>query len=147
MSDKRIHLRIVTPDKTVFDAQVEAVGAVGSEGAFTALPGHLPFLTDLKPGLLWYRADGSTRDLAVSGGFIEVMPDRASVLADSAEYLEDIDVERAERALKQAEERLAKARSDAKSAEAGNLKDITEATASLTRAATRIKLAAKRVAR
>lgn len=145
MSDKKIQLRIVTPDKTVMDAPVEAVGAVGSEGAFTALPGHLPFLTDLKPGLLWYRIDGSNRDLAVSGGFIEVMPDRASVLADSAEYLEDIDVERAERALKKAEERLAKAKAEAKDAEAGNLKDISEATASLTRAATRIKLAARRI--
>lgn len=145
MSDKKIQLRIVTPDKTVIDGPVEAVGAVGSEGAFTALPGHLPFLTDLKPGLLWYRIDGATRDLAVSGGFIEVMPDRASVLADSAEYLEDIDVERAERALKKAEERLAKAKTEAKDAEAGNLKDISEATASLTRAATRIKLAARRI--
>lgn len=145
MSDKRIQLRIVTPDKTVIDAPVEAVGAVGSEGAFTALPGHLPFLTDLKPGLLWYRVNGATRDLAVSGGFIEVRPDRASVLADSAEYLEDIDVERAERALKKAEERLTKARAEAKDAESGSLKDISEATASLTRAATRIKLAARRI--
>lgn len=147
MSDKRIQLRIVTPDKTVVDLPVEAVGAVGSEGAFTALPGHLPFLTDLKPGLLWYRAEGQTRDLAVSGGFIEIQPDRASVLADSAEYLEDIDVERAERALKRAEERLARAKADAKAAEEGTLADITRATASLTRATTRIKLAARRVGR
>jgi len=145
MSDKRIQLRIVTPDKTIMDTPVEAIGAVGSEGAFTALPGHLPFLTDLKPGLLWYRVNGVTRDMAVSGGYIEITPDRASVLADTAEYLEDIDIERAERALKAARERLASAKSAAKNAEGDQLKDITEATARLTRAATRIKLAARRI--
>ena len=147
MSDKRIQLRIVTPDKVVVDAPVEAVGAMGSEGAFTALPGHLPFLTDLKPGLLWYRVDGQTRELAVSGGFIEIEPDKANVLADSAEYLEEIDVERAERALKRAEERLAKAKAEAKDAEAGTLVDISRATVSMTKAATRIKLAARRISR
>lgn len=145
MSDKKLHLRIVTPDKTVVDAPVDAVGAYGTEGAFTALPGHLPFLTDLQPGLLWYRNQGTTRDLAVSGGFIEVKPDHVSVLADSAEYLEDIDVERAERALKRAEERLAKAKTDAKSAEDGSLKEINDISASLNRAATRLKLAARRI--
>jgi len=145
MSDRRIQLRIVTPDKTVVDAPVEAVGAVGSEGAFTALPGHLPFLTDLNPGLLWYRVNGTNRDLAVSGGFIEVRPEQASVLADSAEYLEEIDIERAERALKKAEDRLANAKREALAAEGNHLKDINEATASLTRAATRIKLAARRI--
>ncbi|MDR1045083.1 MAG: F0F1 ATP synthase subunit epsilon [Candidatus Adiutrix sp.] len=145
MSDKRIRLRIVTPDKVVIDAPVEAVGAMGSEGAFTALPGHLPFLTDLKPGLLWYRREGQTRDLAVSGGFIEITPDQAHVLADSAEYLDDIDVERAQRALKRAEERLARARAEARDAEEGRLTDISRATASLNRAATRIKLVARRM--
>ena len=145
MSDKKIQLRIVTPDKTVVDTPVEAVGAIGSEGAFTALPGHLPFLTDLKPGLLWYRSEGKTRDLAVSGGFIEVMPDHASVLADSAEYLEEIDVERAQRALKRAEERLAKARAEADSAEHGTLVDVSRATISMNKAANRIKLAARRI--
>ncbi|MDL2260293.1 F0F1 ATP synthase subunit epsilon [Deltaproteobacteria bacterium OttesenSCG-928-K17] len=145
MSDKKLQLRIVTPDKTVVDAPVDAVGALGTEGAFTALPGHLPFLTDLQPGLLWYRVDGNTRDLAVSGGFIEIKQDSASVLADSAEYLEEIDVERAQRALKRAEERLAKAKEDAKSSEEGALKDISRASASLNRASTRLKLAARKV--
>ena len=74
-------------------------------------------------------------------------PEHASVLADSAEYLEEIDVERAERALKKAEERLAKAKTDARSAVDGDLKDITEASASLNRAATRLKLAARRIVR
>lgn len=147
MSDKRLQLRIVTPDQVVIDAPVEAVGALGSEGAFTALPGHLPFLTDLKPGLLWYRVGGETRELAVSGGFIEIEPDKANVLADSAEYLEDIDIERAQKALKRAEERLAKAKADAQDAESGKLVDISRATFSMNKAATRIKLAARKVNR
>lgn len=147
MSEKSIQLRIVTPDKLVVDKPVEAVGAFGTEGAFTALPGHIPFLTDLQPGLLWYRSEGETRDLAVSGGFIEIMPDHASVLADSAEYLEDIDVERAERALKRAQERLAKAKADAKASEDDDLVDISRATFSLTKATTRVRLAARRVGR
>lgn len=143
----KINLRIVTPDKTVVDAPVDAVGAMGSQGAFTALPGHVPFLTDLQPGLLWYRADGQNRDLAVSGGFIEILPDRAVVLAESAEYLEDIDVERAERALKKAQERLAAAQNAAQDAANGVKTDITAATAKMLRASTRLKLAARRVNR
>lgn len=145
MSDLKLHLRIVTPDKTVVDKPVDAVGANGTEGAFTALPGHLPFLTDLKPGLLWYRGDGETKDLAVSGGFIEVRPDHVYVLADSAEYLENIDIERAQKALKRAKERLAKAKEDSRNAESGSLKEISDINASLSRATTRLKLAARRI--
>ncbi len=147
MSDKKIQLRIVTPDKTVVDMPVDMVGAIGSEGAFTALPGHVPFLTDLKPGLLWYRSDGQERDLAVSGGFIEIQPNRASVLADSAEYLEEIDVERAEKALQRAQERLAQAKAEAKDAELDKRTDLSRATASMNRAATRIRLATRRIGR
>lgn len=145
MSDKKLQLRIVTPDRTVVDTPVDAVGALGSEGAFTALPGHVAFLTDLQPGLLWYRNEGQTRDLAVSGGFIEVCPTHASVLAESAEYLEEIDLERAEKALQRAQERLAQAKADAqKAADDEDLIDISRATFSLTKAANRIKLARRR---
>lgn len=149
MSEKRIQLRIVTPDKVVIDSPVEAIGALGSEGAFTALPGHLPFLTDLKPGLLWYKADGQTKELAVSGGFIEIEPDRANVLADSAEYTDEIDVERAQRALKRAEEHLIRAKEMAQAEKSGVCEvcyiDINRATLSMNRAATRIKLATGKI--
>ncbi len=147
MSDKKIQLRIVTPDKTVVDMPVDMVGAIGSEGAFTALPGHVPFLTDLKPGLLWYRSDGQERDLAVSGGIMEIQTNRASALADSAEYLEEIDVERAEKALQRAQERLAQAKAEAKDAELDKRTDLSRATASMNRAATRIRLATRRIGR
>ena len=145
MSDKKLQLRIVTPDKIVVDTAVDAVGAIGSEGDFAAYPGHIPFLTDLQPGLLWYREDGVVRDLAVAGGFIDIQPNQANVLADSADYLEDIDVERAELALKTAEEKMDKAKADATKDD--QLKEITEITASMTRAATRLKLVTRRIPR
>ncbi|KXS56095.1 MAG: hypothetical protein AMR96_04575 [Candidatus Adiutrix intracellularis] len=147
MNAKKINLRIVTPDKTVVDTSVDAVGAVGSDGGFTALPGHIDFLTDLKPGVLWYRAEGQTRELAVSGGFIEVKPNYASVLADSAEYIEEIDIERAQQAIKRAESLLIKAKAASQSGTEANKAEISQITASLTRAATRLKLAVHRLPR
>ena len=147
MSDRKIQLRIVTPDRTVVDAPVDMVGALGSEGAFTALPGHIDFLTDLKPGGLWYSREGQTRELAVSGGFIEVRPERASVLADSAEYIDEIDSDRAARALKRAEELLAKAKAAGQSGQGGDKTEISQLTASLNRASVRLKLAAKKIPR
>ena len=140
MPDKVLNLRIVTPDKTVFDGPVTAVGAMGSEGAFTALPGHVPFLTDLKPGALWYRQGEDTKEVVVSGGFIEILPERASVLADSAEYIDEIDVERAEASRKKYEEFLAKAK-DAGAEATMHPADITNAELSLVKASVRLKYA------
>ena len=107
---KKIHLRIVTPDRTVVDKPVDMVGAVGTEGAFTILPGHTDFLTALRTEALWYRQDGRTKELAVSGGFIEVKPDHVRVLADSAEYSERIDVEKLKLSFKRNKELMAKAK-------------------------------------
>jgi len=107
---KTIHLRIVTPDRTVVDKPVDMVGAVGTEGAFTVLPGHTDFLTALRSDALWYRQDGRTKELAVSGGFIEVKPDHVRVLADSAEYVEHFDVEKVKLSFKRNKELMAKAK-------------------------------------
>ncbi len=107
---KKIHLRIVTPDRTVVDKPVDMVGAVGTEGAFTILPGHTDFLTALRTEALWYRQDGRTKELAVSGGFIEVKPDHVRVLADSAEYSERIDVEKLKLSFKRNKELMVKAK-------------------------------------
>jgi len=107
---KTIHLRIVTPDRTVVDEEVDMVGAMGIEGAFTVLPGHIDFLTALRSDALWYRQDGQTREMAVPGGFIEVMPDHVRVLADNAEYAEKIDHERTRLSFMRTKELLAKAR-------------------------------------
>ena len=112
---KKIHLRIVTPDRTVVDKPVDMVGAVGTEGAFTVLPGHTDFLTAirstaLRSDALWYRQDGRTKGLVVSGGFIEVKPDHVRVLADSAEYVEHFDVEKVKLSFKRNKELMAKAK-------------------------------------
>ena len=142
---KTLHLRIVTPDRTVVDAPVDMVGAVGSEGAFTVLPGHIDFLTDLRSDALWYRHNEKTREMAVSGGFIEVKPDHVRVLADSAEYVEEIDVERAQSALKRTQDLMNQAKESGQSgADKIHLSQLND---SLTRAAVRLKLATKRVAR
>jgi F-type H+-transporting ATPase subunit epsilon len=108
MSEKTFTLTVVSPDKKLcLDLPVVAVGAKGTEGDFTALPGHLPFLTDLKPGNMWYRSlDSNVREVFVSGGFVEVLPKRVTILADSCEYPEDIDTERAENARQRAISRL-----------------------------------------
>jgi F-type H+-transporting ATPase subunit epsilon len=105
----KIALEIVTPDRSLVKEVVDEVGLPGSEGYFGVLPGHTPLLSMLKVGELWYRIGQEKRYLAVAGGFVEVLPDRVTVLAQVGERAEDIDVARAEAAKRRAEERLAKA--------------------------------------
>ncbi|MDR0620839.1 MAG: ATP synthase F1 subunit epsilon [Deltaproteobacteria bacterium] len=107
MSDNTFTLSVVSPDRSlVNEIPVIAVGAKGSEGDFTALPGHVPFLTDLKPANMWYRApDRTQREIFVSGGFVEVLPTKVTVLADSAEYTDEIDPDRAQRAIQRRQNR------------------------------------------
>ena len=105
----KLLLEIVTPDRSLVREEVDEVELPGSEGYFGVLPGHTPLLSMLKVGELWYRVGAERRYLAVAGGFVEVPPDRVTVLADIGERAEDIDVARAEAAKRRAEERLAKA--------------------------------------
>ena len=105
----KILLEIVTPDRSLTREEVDEVELPGSEGYFGVLPGHTPLLSMLKVGELWYRVGAERRYLAVTGGFVEVLPDRVTVLADIGERAEDIDLARAEAAKRRAEERLAKA--------------------------------------
>jgi F-type H+-transporting ATPase subunit epsilon len=104
----KLTLEIVTPDRSLGREEVDEVELPGSEGYFGVLPGHTPLLSTLMVGELWYRIGQEKRYLAVSGGFVEVLPDRVTVLADIGERAEDIDVARAEAAKRRAEERLAK---------------------------------------
>ncbi|MBA7486214.1 ATP synthase epsilon chain [subsurface metagenome] len=80
--------------------------APGIEGQLGILPHHAPLMTTLQPGELRVRKDGEEFSLAISGGFLEVRPDRIIVLADAAERAEEIDIARAEEAKRRAEERL-----------------------------------------
>ncbi|GFM37072.1 F0F1 ATP synthase subunit epsilon [Desulfovibrio psychrotolerans] len=108
--EKSLHLEIVTPDKVVLSETVDYVGAPGFEGEFGILPNHIPFLAALRIGTLHYKVGGKTSDVFVSGGFAEISDNKVSILAESAERVEDIDVERARKAKERAEMRLAQER-------------------------------------
>ncbi len=100
-------LEVVTPLGRVLVDDVESVIAPGLDGYVGVLIRHAPFMTALKPGILYYRRAGDkTKCMAVSGGFMEVGPDKIIVLADTAELAANIDVERARRAKERAEKRL-----------------------------------------
>src|SRR5262245_32149957 len=103
----KLTLEIVTPDRALVTEQVDEVELPGAEGYFGVLPGHAPLLASLTVGELWYRIGQARFYLAVAFGFVEVLPDRVTVLAQIAERAEDIDVARAEAAKKRAEEHVA----------------------------------------
>jgi F-type H+-transporting ATPase subunit epsilon len=147
MSEKTFKLTVVSPDKSLIqDLPVIAVGAKGVEGDFTALPGHVPFLTDLKPGVMWFRSpDHQDKEVFVSAGFAEVLPGGVTVLADSCEYPGEIDLARAERARLREEAKFKRLKSGAGSGaltSEGEI-EIKKAEIKLNRAIARIN-AAKR---
>jgi F-type H+-transporting ATPase subunit epsilon len=101
-----IKLDIVSAERLVFSEDVAEVVAPGVAGQLGILPHHAPLMTMLQPGELLVRKDGEEIVLAISGGFLEVRPDRVIVLADAAERAEEIDVARAEEAVRRAQERM-----------------------------------------
>ena len=101
-----LQLNIVTPDRSLVDEQVDEVEVPGAAGYFGVLPGHTPLMARLGTGDLWYRRGQDVQHLAIAFGFVEVQPDRVTVLARIAEKAGDIDLSRAEAAKKRAEERL-----------------------------------------
>jgi F-type H+-transporting ATPase subunit epsilon len=107
MAEKELLLEVVTPDRLVLSAQAEVVVCPGVEGQFGVLPGHIPFLSALDIGEMYYKAGGKTEYLAVSGGFAEVTGEKVTIVAESAEKGREIDVERAKRAQERAEKRIA----------------------------------------
>lgn len=103
---QRLSLDIVTPERHLVYEQVDEVNIPGSEGDFGVLPGHTPFLSTLRPGVLSYRKGKVVKYFAVSLGFAEVIPHRVIVLAQTAESAEHISEQRAQRARDRAKERL-----------------------------------------
>jgi F-type H+-transporting ATPase subunit epsilon len=101
-----LKIDIVTAERIVYSEEVDAVIAPGVEGQLGILPHHAPLMTILQAGELVVRKGGQEESLAISGGFLEVRPDRVIVLADQAERAEEIDASRAAEARKRAEERL-----------------------------------------
>ena len=107
MAENPFAFRLVTPQRLVSESAVLFLEAPGSEGYLGVLAHHAPLITTLRPGRLDVREpSGSMRHYAVSGGFLEVSDNRATVLADAVERPEEIDVARAEASLRRAEERL-----------------------------------------
>ena len=101
----KLTLHIVSPDQSI-SVEVDEVSMPGVEGDFGVLPGHTPFFTVLRPGTMWYRKGSEKHLLMVAMGFVEVLPDSVSVLAQVAERAEDLDEARAEAGMKRAEEVL-----------------------------------------
>jgi len=133
--ETKLKLEIVTPYGLILSEDVDEVSCTGSEGDFGVLPGHVPFFTTLKIGMLSYKKGNSTKYVFVNWGYAEVGPERVMILADSAEKSEDIDVERAKAAMKRAEDRLRKAEEF----------DFARASSSLERAVARVQVAEKKV--
>jgi F-type H+-transporting ATPase subunit epsilon len=126
-------LQVVTPQRTVLKAEVESVTAPGTDGYFGVLAHHAPMLAEVGTGQLTAKnPDGSETVIAVAGGFMEVVEEAATVLADSAELSSDIDVDRARSAAERARERLEN-RSDSL--------DVSRAEAALARAVNRLHIA------
>jgi F-type H+-transporting ATPase subunit epsilon len=130
-----LRLEIITAERQVLVDDVNAVVAPGIEGELGILPHHAPLMTMLKPGELLIRKDGEETYLAVTGGFLEVRPDKVIILADACERAEEIDITRAEEAKRRAEEGL-------KTRPPGV--DIGQAEAALRRALIRLKVAERR---
>ncbi|HEX78474.1 MAG TPA: F0F1 ATP synthase subunit epsilon [Dehalococcoidia bacterium] len=128
----QIKLEIVTAERLVYSDEVDVVVAPGIEGQLGILPHHAPLVTMLQPGEVLFRKGGEETVLAVSGGFMEVRPDRVLILADAAERGEEIDIERAEAAKRRAEEQLAARPADL---------DVSRAQAALQRSIARLKVA------
>ena len=103
---QKLTLSVVTPEKQLVSEEVDQVNAPGSEGDFGVLYDHAPILTNLRSGQLSYENDGESTALVISGGYLVVTDNRVTILAETGEFLHEIDRERAERARSQAEEKL-----------------------------------------
>ena len=135
---ENITLEIVTPEKYVVSEEAQIVASPGMLGEFGVLSGHTPFMTALKTGSVRYTdANGTEHYVFISGGFAEALPDKVTVLAESAERRRDIDLERALAAKERAEKRLAEARAKEEI-------EFLRARLALERAILRIRLAESR---
>lgn len=128
-------LEIVTAERIVYSEEVDTLVAPGIEGELGILPNHSPLLTVMQPGEIRVHKDGEETYIAVSGGFLEVIGNNATVLADTAERSEEIDESRAQAAIDRAQERI-----DA----AGPNINLPRAVMSIRRSRARLKVARRR---
>jgi F-type H+-transporting ATPase subunit epsilon len=129
-------LRVVSVERSLFEGDVDFMVATGGEGELGILSHHAPLMTILKPGALRIKPAGGGEEqvLFVGGGFMEVLPERVTVLADVAEHAEEISVEKAEEARRRAQERLAGTLTAAEETEFQNALAMAEARLRLARA-------------
>ncbi len=131
MADKSFQLRIITPERVFYEGEVDMVEFNTTEGEIGVLPGHIPLTVIIKPGILnIYEAEGE-KQAALHSGFVEILPERVTILAEIVEWPEEIDANRAEAALQRAEERLRSRASET---------DIARAETALLRAMARIEV-------
>jgi F-type H+-transporting ATPase subunit epsilon len=127
-------LEIVTPEKMIVRDTAEEAQIPGENGYLGVLPGHAPLITELGAGEISYRSGGQSHRFAMAWGFAEVLPDRVTVLAETVERADEIDVPRAQKSLAEAEEALKAAQSE---------EDFTRANSKLWAAQARIEVAKK----
>lgn len=133
-----LNFEIITPEKLLVQEEVDMVEATGELGEFGVLPGHIKFLTTIGIGEVRYIKAGKTKHIATSGGFGEVTEDKVTFLVETAEFAEEIDLERAKRAKEHAESTLKDIPTD-------NADDLIIYELALQRALLRISTASKRL--
>lgn len=134
MSDKIIHFKLITPEKIVFEDDVEAIYAQGERGSFGILPNHIPFMSSLAVDVAKVIKNGEEKTFSIIGGALQFKNNEAIILTEAAECGSDIDTARAQ---------LAKERAEAKLSTAETQRDIKLANAALARAMARLKAASK----
>ena len=130
-----IQLEIVTPDRMIVSDTAQEIQIPGKGGYLGILPGHAPLITEIAVGEITYRSGNETKHIAVAWGFAEVLPEKVTILAETAERAADIDVARAQAAKERAEARLKQGGADL---------DYRREEDALKRAQTRIDVAAKK---
>ncbi|MGI6066213.1 MAG: F0F1 ATP synthase subunit epsilon [Bacillota bacterium] len=132
MAENAINFEVVTPEKVIFSGNIDSLIVPAALGYLGVLANHAPLVTALEIGVVTYRQDGKPKKMAISGGFLEVVNNKAVVLAHTAEEGEKIDVSRAQSAKERAEKRLSERSADL---------DVLRAELALKRAISRIKAA------
>lgn len=131
-----LHLEVITPERRVYEDDVDMVIAPGADGYLGILPHHAPLLTALGPGEFRVKKSGTEEILAVFGGFMDVRADKVVVLTEAAEHGEDIDLQRAQEARERAQQEL--------QGPALSVEDEARARAALQRALLRIRVGERR---
>lgn len=135
MADKKLHLKIITPERIVFDDDVDFISAKGTKGSFGIYPNHVPFMSVLAVDTAKVVKDGKEMIFSIIGGAFQLKDNQAVILTEVAENGEDIDTARAE---------LAKERAEAKLASAQTTSETQKANMAIAKAMARLKAASKR---